>query len=334
MTVETGQATLPLDPQASLRTELVGQIVASQFALESSIAELMQAGGDPAIIAETRMQMSGLAELRQQIAARNGAALAGLRGDVNAAASASSGAVQQARVASASAASAGAATLAEAAAKSRAQVSEIMRGMKDFDPHLQFTSRDDEDAYRRREAERRAYVAQQHTRNTPEGDLNASAAAIGQMVDAKAHGAGDSPEFAKRWDELVASTERLREAAKANGVSTEAFDRHLREDLRRILQSKGLSDAQIDAQFAAHPDPLDAAKAYVSDGADIDTLRRSAERIDAVTKPASVSDLGDVASVVASLQSAGVVAQPHDAKAPPEHGVAFSKSPANTGRTV
>ncbi|MEI9927610.1 MAG: hypothetical protein WDN44_07765 [Sphingomonas sp.] len=74
------------------------------------------------------------------------------------------------------------------------------------------------------------------------------------MADAKAHGAS-GPEFDKRWSDLVTATDHLREQVRASGGSTKEFDDHLREDLRRILKSKGLSDTQIDAQFAAHPDP-------------------------------------------------------------------------------
>ncbi len=217
------------------------------------------------------------------------------------------------------------AELIERAKEARAKVDEVMHGMKDFDPYLRFANEHDEAEYRRREEERRAYIDAQHGKGTPEGDLNASGAAVGQMADAAAHGASDSPAFRQRWDELVASTEKLREAARANGVSTEEFDRRLREDLRRILKSKGLSDAQIDAQFAAHPDPLDAAKAYVG-GEDVDAIavkvakneRVATENIVVSAPPPPSSSIADA---MATLRAAGVVSTEQHTDQGPEHGV-------------
>jgi hypothetical protein len=48
--------------------------------------------------------------------------------------------------------------LVEAASASRQQVTALMQDMHRFDPYLHFASRDDGDAYRNREAERRTYI--------------------------------------------------------------------------------------------------------------------------------------------------------------------------------
>ncbi len=259
MTFNEGQQPA-VDPEASLRIELLGQIVAAQFALESAVAELSQTGGD---LGESRSQLAAVTNLRQQLGTASSATLANLRGEIVAAATAATSVIQQARVASGNAASA---DLAQAANASREQVNNILRGMKDFDPYLQFNSTADEDAYRRREQERNQYIAAQQAKGTPEGDLNAAGATVGQMADAHAHGAGNSPEFESRWNELVGTTQRLRDEIIRSGGNTEEFDRKLRADLRTIMRSKGLNDAEIDARLAAHPDnPLEAARAFVGE---------------------------------------------------------------------
>ncbi len=138
--------------------------------------------------------------------------------------------------------------------------------MKDFDPYLQFGPGDMEADYRKREAERRAYIAAEQAKGTPQGDLNASGAAVGQMADAAAHGAANSPEFQSRWDALVDSTAKLRAQMVREGHDVSEFDNRLREDLRHIMKAKGVPDAKIDALFAANPNnPLEAAKAFVAE---------------------------------------------------------------------
>jgi hypothetical protein len=162
------------------------------------------------------------------------------------------------------------------------------------------------------------------------------------MVDAKAHGAS-GPEFDKRWNELVTTTERLREAAKANGVSTEEFDCRLREDLRRILKSKGLSGAQIDAQFAAYPNPLEAAKGFVQGDDDTRQIGAAAVRdarnitpssITSATPVSPTSEL-DPSDAIANLQRAGVTADAAPVAGQSfDHGIADQYRIAAAGRTV
>ncbi len=312
------------DPKASLRDDLLVHIAAAQFELETAIADLIRDAAPASALAESRSQLGALNALRSRMANASPAALSEMRGEIASVIATSQSTAQQARVAAA--AQIDAAELIDRAKEAKAKAEEIMRGMKDFDSQLRFGPNDTEADYRRREAERQAYIDAENAKGTPEGNLNAAGAAVGQMADAKAHGAG-GPEFEKRWAELVASTEKLREAAQANGISTEEFDRRLREDLRRILKSKGLSDAQIDAQFAAHPDPLEATKAYVAVD-NIDTVKMSTRYSTASARPDSIETaelpeqpIPPLADAMATLRAAGVVSSRQEATTPPAHGV-------------
>ena len=225
LTVEGDQQAKPVDPQASLRTELLGEIAGAQAMLEAAIAELTRVGGNPGQLAESRSQLALLSNLGLQLGTASGAVLANLRGEVTAAASAAGSAAQQARAAATDAANAISADIAQAAAASREQVNNVMRGMKDFNPYLHFDSKDEEEAYRRREAERRTYIERQQAAGTPQGDLNAANAALAQMDDAKAHGADRSPAFADRYAALEQSRDRLRGAISPEPAKTTARDR-------------------------------------------------------------------------------------------------------------
>jgi hypothetical protein len=119
------------------------------------------------------------------------------------------------------------------------------------------------EAFKRREAEDEKYIREQSARHTPEGDLNASGKMQGYMLDANAHGAGDDPDFLKKWNELKENTDRLRDSMRAAGKSTEEYEKHIREDIVTFLATKGLSDAQIKDALAKNDDPLDAVKPYL-----------------------------------------------------------------------
>ncbi|MFZ5746902.1 MAG: hypothetical protein ACOY45_04505 [Pseudomonadota bacterium] len=308
------------DPLASQRAELLGKAVAAQFALEQALSELGSENGSA--LSQGQQHLRALKDFQRRIATADPASIAALRHDLSTMLATTHAAADQARSAAADARLESTVELAHLAAASRERVTSLLRDMSRFDPYLRFASPEDEAEYRAREAERRAAMETELAKGTPEGDLNAAAGAIGQMVDAKAHGAGDSPEFRERWDTLVADTQRLREAARANGVSTEEFDRRLRVDLRRVLKGKGLSDAQIDAQFAAHDgDPLEAAKAFVNGSDDIAMVRRSAERSNLSTEVATPDDHDTMSDLVASLQSAGVVGSADESSSAPNHGV-------------
>lgn len=316
------------DPLASQRLALVGQLVVAQFDIEAAIGELARSGASTGPLLT---QLQNLTQLQRQVGTATPATLAMLRADVGAAVSQSQSVAQDARGTGA-ANTADSASVISLAATSRAQVSDIMRDMHQFDRELDFTSPEEEAAYRQREAERRAYIAQEQDKHTPEGDLNAAGGAVGQMADAKAHGA-DSPEFQKRWNELADSTQKLRAQLLREGKDVSQFDARLRDDLRTIMRDKGIPESQIDSLFAAHPDdPLQAAKAFVSE-TDVGRIasRRNAHAETAMPETTIVAEASPVPSVVvpnsaldamAELTALGVIAVPHEADAPPSHGVA------------
>lgn len=294
-------------------------------------------GNDSPALSQTQSQLQALAALQKQIGSAMPTMLATMRGDIAAAVAQTQAVVQQGRATAANAGIASAADLASLSATSRAQVTGLIRDMGRFDPYLQFGSAEDEDAYRRREAERRAAIEAEQRKSTPEGDLNAAGGTVGQMADAYAHGAGGSPEFQQRWSELVATTEKLRAAAADNGVPVEAFDRNLREDLRRILKSKGLSDAQIDAHFVNHPDPLDAVKMYVASG-DVDNISVSVAQVASRAVPSTTQIVAaenqsgnSLEDVMADLQAAGITMTSDTDSQAPSHGVAISAKAASGG---
>jgi hypothetical protein len=158
-----------------------------------------------------------------------------------------------------------------------------------FDRYLRFSSAEDEAAYRKREADAKKYIADQLARHTPEGDLNAGGGMIGQMLDAHAHGAGDSPDFMPRWNTLVEKIGRQRDAMQAAGQSTAEFDSHVTTSLRSYLKAKRLSDAEIDARLKAYANPLDAAKGLLKDDRDSHYLERKIREAGPMDHAASAS---------------------------------------------
>ncbi|MDH4745885.1 hypothetical protein OMP43_17810 [Sphingomonas sp. CBMAI 2297] len=318
---------------------MLGQLVAAQFDLENLIASL---GGAGAALADNQLQQ--LMQLQRRIGSADPAALASLRGEVTGMLAQAQQVAQQARAAASGAETADAIALATASADARSQVVATMQDMHRFDPYLQFDSAEEEAAYRKREAERRAYIDDELHKGTPEGNLNASAGALGQMADAKAHGAGNSPEFQQRWDALAASTEKLRDEVRRSGGSIHEFDNRLRIDLRAILKSKGLTDTEIDAQFAARPDPLDAMKAFVAEK-DLDAIAAKLRadgaspaagpmKETATPSPAAASVLPEnINDAVSDLKAMGFAVTEHDAAAEPVHGVS-GKVVAATSRTT
>jgi hypothetical protein len=139
-----------------------------------------------------------------------------------------------------------------------------MFGRHIFDAYLHFDSAEDEEAFRRREAEAQKYIAAQLARHTPEGDLNAGGGVLGHMLDLHAHGAGDSPEFMRRWDAMVEKTQSQRAAMHAAGQSTEEYDHNLTVSARRFLKAQHLSDAEIDDRLAETSSSLDAVKPFLA----------------------------------------------------------------------
>lgn len=191
---------------------MIGRLVAAQFELEAALAKL-RAGTDNVAIARGQISLSDLVALQRSVATATPAVLAGMRAEIIAAAASIA---SDAKLA-ASGDSAGAAEqLANARTNARSAVRTVMDGMKDFDPYLRFTSREDEEAYRRREEETRRAIEVALAKHTPQGDLQATRLAQAQLADAGVHGADASPEFASRMSALSRSGDELRQATKAN----------------------------------------------------------------------------------------------------------------------
>lgn len=194
MTVEDDQQAKAVDPQASLRAEMLGQIVAAQFELESAIADLARNGAPSTSIAEARTQLASLGALCQQLASSDSKTLIALRATVAAAVASGQSTAQQAL------SDAGGATNNQTMNPQQARhaIEDVGRKLFDdkaLDPYLQFASAEDEAAYRRREEERRKAYEAEMEKHTVEGDRRAAEIAKSQLGDAEAHGAGKSPEF-------------------------------------------------------------------------------------------------------------------------------------------
>jgi hypothetical protein len=214
---------------------------------------------------------------------------------------------------------------AAASAATRADVESLSHDVFDqhiFDRYLHFSSAQDEAAFHAHSAAVKTYVKGQLARGTAEGNLNGGGGMMDAMMDAHAHGAGDSPDFAPRWNKLAGDTERQRAAMVAAGQSTEEFDRNLAAAVRHYLKAKGLSDAEIDQQLAAGGNPLKAAKALVADDKDgqiLETQARSARapekpivtplaKAGTEPSPSKVPGSVDINAITARLQAAGVEA--------------------------
>ena len=305
MTVYEGQPIGSVDPEASLRAELTGAIAVAQFDIESAIAEVMRSGADVSALAN---QAQSLQQLQKQIGSAVATTLISLRAEIAGVVATTQAVTQQARSIVATAAQAAAEALGAASANSRATVSAIMRDMHRFDSYLRFASTEDEAEYRKREAERRAYIDAQHAKATPEGNLNAAGAAIGQMADAELHGAGASPEFRQRKTELIASTNALREQMKANGQSTASFDNRLDADMRRILIANGHSEAEAQQFIAASGgDPIVAAQHIERAQPPASAITASKREAPEPTATVGTAD-DELTSIMATLKAAGVAA--------------------------
>lgn len=309
---------------------MLGKLLAAQAILDAQLDELRGRGdgADAALIAECGSQLGALIALQASVSTTKPADLSALKSTIAATVGASTALVQQVKTAVAATSAAESAGLVAVTAATRRALEGTQTdlfGRRIFDEHLRFRDKEDEEAYRRREEETRRYVEQQMAAKTAEGTLNAGGAMMGQMLDAHAHGAGESPDFLLHWKRLVETTRKQREAMVAEGRSTAEFDRNLAAAVRRYLREKGLSEAEIDAKLAVAGDPLEAVKPYLKNdrearelGASVD---RSAHFQDPVEDPittavavqpspaasAATSAAPDVDDVMAAFKAAGVV---------------------------
>lgn len=142
----------------------------------------------------------------------HGSSLVSIRAEVAAFVAAAQVVANQA-VASAATAQTAEAALHLASEAARREVTSFVEDFyekKIFDPYLRFASAEDEEAYRKREAERERAIKEALALGTPEGALRALELSKEQMLDAKAHGAGDSQEYNRIWNSLDAPTSDLK----------------------------------------------------------------------------------------------------------------------------
>lgn len=204
---------------------------------------------DPSLIAQAEGQLGALMALQRKLDAATPATLAMIRADIAATVAASQSLAQQARAAGSSAGASSAADLGTASQAARATVNDFTRDFyerKIFDPYLKFSSAEDEEKYRRDEAERRKQIEQALALHTPEGDLRANTLAIEQLKDAGAHGADQSPAYQETLAGLVATRDQLSAQIEASSHSeikqarTDAVDAPAAKDAASVALPPGL----------------------------------------------------------------------------------------------
>ena len=149
-----------------------------------------------------------------------------------------------------------------------------------FDQWLQFDSAQEQEEHERRRKMREA-EAQYYTQSgKPEDALRAIGTMQGQMLDDAAHGATNSPEFERKWNELLEMQQRQVQAMKDMGRSTKDIDDQIRATLRKELQRINKLSAEQIEQVMGSDDPMAAAKAYLSQD------RESIARLEQATRQA------------------------------------------------
>ncbi|WP_150131398.1 hypothetical protein [Caulobacter mirabilis] len=192
------------------------QLLNAQTELTSQIQELRRAGGAE-LLAAAEAQMTDLVGFQRRLASGTVSAAA-LRGEIVACVTAATNVAQQVR-ASALTSDRSASALDVARTEARAAVNEFADAYyrdRIFDPYLRFSSAEEEEAYRKREAERQQQIERAKAEGTPEGDLRAVRLSRDQLRDAGAHGATASPDYA-RWDERFGRAETALEAQIGRG---------------------------------------------------------------------------------------------------------------------
>lgn len=268
MTVSEGQQHL-VDPEASLRAELTGAIAAAQIDIANAIAELAKSGADSSALTS---QNSALQQLQRTVGSANLGSLLALRSEVTATASSATNLANQA-ISSAASAAAAQANLSPAE-RGRSSVESLNRDLFEnrvLDPYLRFNSQEDEEAYRKREREREAEIKRALELRTPEGNRRAAELTHDQLLDAGAHGADRSPDFAgmvQRADDAMAdlhppaddrSPLDLAALPVQSGVRLGAEDGL--GDILATLKAAGVTIPAIQANDAGHGVALTVAQA-------------------------------------------------------------------------
>lgn len=226
MTFSEGQQHL-VDPEASLRAELTGAIATAQIDIANAIAELARSGADSAALTN---QNQALQHLQRTVGSANLGSLLALRGEVAAAASSATNLANQA-ISSAASAAAAQANLSPAE-RARTSIEALNRDLFEnrmLDPYLRFASPEDEEAYRKRERERKEEIDRAMALGTPEGLRRANELLRDQLRDAGVHGEDRSPDYAgmmQRSDEAFADLQPPHQATEQAAPQSEATSVH------------------------------------------------------------------------------------------------------------
>jgi len=242
LTVEGDQPPKPVDPQASLRAELLAQLGGAQLELQKIVAELARSGLNTAL---GDNQLQALAQLQRAVGVADLKTLVSLRSEIGAAIVASQAAAQQG---SSEADNAAANSPAAAARQTITNLTHDYYDRKVLDPYLKFQSEEDEAAYRKREQENQEAIKRELAKGTLQGDHNAALLFERQLNDAGAHGADASPDFAemKRQNQQAirdtgANLEQPQtKTAQPNIVPPPVPDSEL-ADVRAALKSAGVT---------------------------------------------------------------------------------------------
>lgn len=234
---------MAVDPNTSIRVEMDIQVATASLALEGAIAELSRSGGLSAALTTLCLQLHSLTSLRRQIGSATGSTLAELRSEISAAASSATALAQQAKEEASASHAADPITRAEAARQTIEHVGRQLFDDKVLDPYLQFKSKEDEEAYRKRERERNEAYDRAMARGTPEGNRLALQIEQAQVRDAGAHGANRSPNFPQIQGDLA------RAAADLEPQHSTATERLAQKE--RAAKAKPYADGGLDEAMAA-----------------------------------------------------------------------------------
>ena len=226
--------------------------------MRNQIASL-RGSSDSTALSQALAQLGGLAGLERQIAHAGAKDLASIRNEVTAYVAATQSFLQQSSQAGGK--DAGAQSLHAASAAARQAVADFSQAYYEqriFDPYLKFASVEDEEAYRRREAERQHAIEKATAEKTPQGDLRANNLAIDQLKDAGAHGADRSPDFQTHLDKLQSAKEGLTAAIQKQPKEPElsagidpldaAKPAEVSPELLASIRSSGVSLGEQDAE--------------------------------------------------------------------------------------
>jgi len=183
-------------------------------------------------------QLQRLVGLGRAVGQASAASLLSIRSEVVASVAEAQAVVQQIR--SSGATSASAITLRAANDNARREVESFVGdyyGRRIFDPYLRFSSPEEEEAFRKREAERQAAIRKAEADGTPTGTLRALNLSIDQLDDAGRHGATESPDFARRRERLVRGRDDLERARTADPLAALSADGKLAPETLAAFQS-------------------------------------------------------------------------------------------------